>query len=544
MLARLFLAAAVVFTVMSGVHGQSTWTNSSGGSWNTPGNWSPTGVPSSAADALIDLATPAYTVTLGSATTINNLTINSATATLNTSGQSLTVSTALNLQAGTFVSNSALTAASLTVSSGATWNWQSFTMNAGNYTINGTLNTFTASLTTAGAITVNGTWNVTGGNTLTSVAGSSLVNNGLISFAASNNFYSNITTIQNNATGIVRKTAGVGTSSIGGVFNSTGTVEALAGTISFSGGGTVSGTINAAAGANVNLSTLTLSAGVAGSGGGNVNLNGSITINASGATVNFPGTILNWSNGNITGGTLTNAGAINITAGISRTLAAPLINAATGTINWSGGQPIITNTGASLTNTGLIDLQTDNNFTISNQITMPFTNTGTVRKSAGTGSANIDSAFTNSGGTIDIDSGIIHLAKGLAFDDLSSLSLTGGSTANTRLRVTGTITKLGTQPLDVQLTNDGSLDLTGATQYQWTVVDGTTLTGLSTADFTATGSNFTPTNITFSFNGTSDVILTFNAIPIPEPAGMLMFVTVAAMALRIRRRSTQPFSTK
>jgi hypothetical protein len=62
------------------------------------------------------------------------------------------------------------------------------------------------------------------------------------------------------------------------------------------------------------------------------------------------------------------------------------------------------------------------------------------------------------------------------------------------------------------------------------------------ADFTASGSNFTPTNITFSFNGTSDVIVTFNAIPIPEPAGMIMFVTIGAMALRNRRRSIQPFS--
>src|SRR6185503_8734170 len=66
-----------------------SWNNALGGSWETPGNWSPPQVPGAADDARITLA-GTYSVTLGASTGIRSLTLGAAsgTQTLTSAGSS------------------------------------------------------------------------------------------------------------------------------------------------------------------------------------------------------------------------------------------------------------------------------------------------------------------------------------------------------------------------------------------------------------------------------------------------------------------------
>src|SRR5579859_7906979 len=84
-----------------------TWTGASSTSWNTPGNWSPSGVPGSLDN--VTIVTGSNTCKLVSGISINNLTLTSGTLDLN--GGTLTVNgTNAQFTTGT-VQNGTLTVA-------------------------------------------------------------------------------------------------------------------------------------------------------------------------------------------------------------------------------------------------------------------------------------------------------------------------------------------------------------------------------------------------------------------------------------------------
>ncbi len=67
-----------------------SWDNAAGGNWNTPGNWSPAQVPTSADDVTIDLA-GTYTVTIDTSPTVLSLALGGASGTQTLTGTSRTI---------------------------------------------------------------------------------------------------------------------------------------------------------------------------------------------------------------------------------------------------------------------------------------------------------------------------------------------------------------------------------------------------------------------------------------------------------------------
>ena len=87
-------AAFAVFALLVPVAAGATpiaWNAAVSGNWNTPGNWNPAQVPTSADDVSITLA-GTYTVTVDVAASANSLTLggSSGTQTLAIGGQTLT----------------------------------------------------------------------------------------------------------------------------------------------------------------------------------------------------------------------------------------------------------------------------------------------------------------------------------------------------------------------------------------------------------------------------------------------------------------------
>ncbi len=154
----------------------ATWASAVSGNWTDSSNWLPTVVPNNNTppgtnyDVLINATGAAYTVTLSAPVTINNLTLNSDTATLllqsgGTTPQ-LTVAGELNLEAGLLTaSGSSLTVGTLT-GSGAI----DFDGNASN-------NLLTTPTIGANILVRTGA----SGGSITTSAQSSVINNGTIS---------------------------------------------------------------------------------------------------------------------------------------------------------------------------------------------------------------------------------------------------------------------------------------------------------------------------------------------------------------------------
>src|SRR6266851_4246728 len=154
-----------------------------------------------------------------------------------------------------------------------------------------------------------------------------------------------------------------------------------------------------------------------------------VGVPASGDTINFnTGTInltapvtingqFNWSGGTLSGSPLTIAtnGVLSLSGSDAKTLANLLTNA--GTATWAGSGAIIVynDNGAPYRGGiynlagGLFDIQNDQGIYCACYGYEIFSNAGTVRKSAGTGSSTINVAFTNDG-TVDVESGIVNFS--------------------------------------------------------------------------------------------------------------------------------------
>jgi hypothetical protein len=213
----------------------------------------------------------------------------------------------------------------------------------------------------------------------------------------------------------------------GGTYNVTAGTQATGGTTNFNAGVnlvnvgaalTVSasfGNLNFSSGEAINITTLNMSAGT---------LSGSDNLTISGAT--------NWTGGIMGGnGQTTTNGSLAITANNSSELAGRTLNIIGGaTVTAVGGFPAFrANNGAVINNAGLFDVQGDATLLHASAAGPPgaiptFNNTGTFRKSAGTGITNVGFAFDNNG-VVQVNTGTLSLSAGVV--QLPAAVLTGGT---------------------------------------------------------------------------------------------------------------------
>ena len=395
-----FAFAALVLTLASSRAATITWTNTAGGNWNDAANWNPNQVPGASDDALIT-SDGIYTVTLDVSASIASLTLGGASGkqTLNNSGNTLTLTNASTVGAN----------GELGLSSGM--------LNAsGLLTVRGVFNWTGGTIAGAVTIVANGTMNISGNNNH-DLPNCALTNNGAVVWSDGtirgggnpgtqiSNF--GLWTVQTdmdintdfdafgvtfNNTGTFRKSAGTGNTTIQGsvVFTDTGTVDVQSGTLVLNSGGTFSSSSVISGGGSVSLQS------------GAFTLNGIITspnVQEVGGTLvgtNVINGVLTWANGtwnNASSVTIASNGVLNIVSAFDHDLpSCALTNY--GTVVWSagrvrgGGNP-----GTPIYNFGLWDAKSDQELNGDyGGFGVTFNNTGTFRKSTGTGSTTIQTA--------------------------------------------------------------------------------------------------------------------------------------------------------
>jgi hypothetical protein len=541
-------AVAAVLGLFAGpAPGQTSysWANGVTGTWQTQGNWNPNGIPGTNANDTVSITQAGtYSVTMTLGVALASVTINASGATLDTSAQTFTVNTALNLTAGTLITSGGTTAAATwTTSAGTNWNWTAGTLSgAGTYSNGGTLtmSVATSAPNLSSALVNTGTFLWNGSAAIFPQTGASINNSGLFNIRADGTVVQNtFFTATFTNTGTIRKSLGSGTSTIQATLTSTtGTIDVQTGTLSFAGGGTVSGSISAASGATVNLGGLTLTGTLTGSGAGTVNINGT-AVTASGVTLNYTGAQAVWNNGAVNGtGTITvPAGAqLNLGGSGNKLLNGTLSIAGTFVTTATGPLTMNTGSGVVVASTGVFDVQADNNVFLPNGSVGAVTNSGVMRKTVGSGTTTLNFPVVNAaGGTLSVQSGTLAVSQGLTFDN-SNVEIKGGNTSNLVLNVPGAVTQTGSAVLTIKVLNDGTLNTSGSTQYTWTVLtgNGTNLTSLGLSAFAVAGGNVPITNGSVSFSG-SNVVIQFT--PVPEPTGLVLAAgLIFAGGAAVRRR--------
>ena len=439
-----------------------TWANPVSGNWGDGGNWSPAGAPNWADDVFItpngtytvtvNVDAEARSLTLGGATGTQTLTIN-ATLTLFQASSS-TSNTIINMTGGTLTGEGALNV-------GGAFNWSGGTI------------TGTSALTVQGTTTISGGGVpvkrlmhrvMTVGNTAHTSTFGPLMGPGAVIQSNGTWDFSNDATLWNNGgapsfvnAGILRKSAGSGTTTIQIPYSGTGTVEVQTGTLSFTGSATHDSSLTIAPGATLNFGggTQTLSSTSSVSGdrvtftSGSIGVHGSydadqtassvagvaFTLDAtivslgfltvtsgtfelgSGAPVSIPGLSLSggtlsgsdpvtvtgnlsWSGGQILGaGAVTVQGATTISGGAGKTLSGRSL--VVGDTSYIGLGGLTMSNVAVIQSNGTWSHLTDASIGAS---LGTFSNAGTFLKSSGTGTASIAPDFSNSG-VVEVQSG-------------------------------------------------------------------------------------------------------------------------------------------
>ena len=424
----------------------------------------------------------------------NNALVDVQTGTLHPVG-SVTLNTSTYSGAGRFLLTGCTVAGTLTNVSGSNVEFAGGTL-SGTGTIIGTLNWTGGTFDTGGTLTIAsnsvlvasgladkslnrrldnyGKVNWTGGRIIGD--NSPVLNNftGALFDAQTDAtlFDSNDATVKTfNNSGLVRKSAGAGTSSWQGLFNNEGTLGALSGTLALAGGGQSTGSFTNATGATLEFTggTQVLTNGASFSGAGTNRINGGTVSVLTNATVTAAGTFelvtgtlggdgvfsapagsqFNWKGGVMGGSgktTIATGATLVVSEVADKSLNRRLDNA--GTLTWTAGRiigdntPVLNNLGG-----GLFDVQTDTTLFESNDQTIKtFNNSGTVRKSAGTGTTVFNGTFNNSA-ILELKKGILSLPSGYAPAAGSSLKVSiGGLTAGTdfgQLQVTGVASLAG-----------------------------------------------------------------------------------------------------
>ncbi len=281
-----------------------------------------------------------------------------------------------------------------------------------------------------------------------------------------------------NNVGTVKKSGGAGTSTLSSgslLFNNDGAVQVLTGTLSLDGGGASEGTFTMSSQATLrfNGGNHTLQPGSSLTGSGN------LTFNA--GAVNIAGVCNMAGITNVTGGTVNfNSNATSASTNlINGTIGGSGIYTVTDTLNWSGGYMVDagitsvpvgavlnlngvstqkrlrertfdlggiaymngTGTGTLYLGTGAIfhvltggtfNIQNNDSISYENGAAPIFSNDGTFRKAAGTGTSNVglSTLVFNNSGTVDVLSGVINF--GPNFNQYAgTTSLSGGNMSST-----------------------------------------------------------------------------------------------------------------
>jgi hypothetical protein len=324
---------------------------------------------------------------------------------------------------------------SLTVASNAVFNWNSGTIN-GSLTVaqGGILNiTNNTTYSIYGSLTNNGTVNWSAGNIYGYGPPSY---NGLIYNAGLWNaqFDGSLTLASGTPAfinaGTFRKSGGTGTTSIGWNFTSTGTFDIQTGSLSTSawvGNNILNGNYTGSISVNTNT-TVTVPANVT------VNWTGG-TIAAGGVLNVASNAVVNWGGGEVDGGmTVAQGGMLNITNNTTYYVHGSLTN--NGTVNWLAGSIYgygpPSSTGL-IYNAGLWNAQFDGTLTLASG-TPAFINTGTFRKSGGTGATSINWNFTSTG-TFDVQTGSLSSSTWVG-NSIMNGKYTGSSTINNGVTLT------------------------------------------------------------------------------------------------------------
>jgi hypothetical protein len=490
LLAVLGLATAKAGTIL--------WTNTSGGNWSTPANWSPNQQPAASDDVVIT-TNGSYTVTLDIDTSIGSLSLGGAAGqqALGAGSHALTIS-----GAGIINANGLLI-------SGGTLSY------GGLFTVNGTLNWTGGVLGTVGAalnVGPGGLLSVSGGTVgqdrssygaLTNAG--TVIWSGVGNWQAKNyaNFYNlsgglfDIQTDQTLASspgaifdngGTVRKSVGSSSSwaSTSFYFNNHGNVEVLNGglffgglvtnigamsalspivppldgTIAFNAGGFIGGEFFATNGAGFNLNggAWTLTDPVF-SGSGQYKFNGqSLTLTSDViSNLTLAGGYLYLSD-TFQGGSIT-----NLTLSGSALLGT---NVVTGTLNWTGGYIGFQSLGGALTiaSNGVMNASGS----ATKYLQGAFTNAGVVHWSGGNWQSSGQAALWNlAGGLFDIQSDQSMSAGQIQFFNAGLLRKSAGSASTVfgnQVNNSGTVAVLsGTLVFPNPFTNSGALEADAGT---------------------------------------------------------------------------------
>ena len=433
-----------------------------------------------------------YTVTLNSSVSLASLTLGgtSGTQALTNSSGTLTLNGASTVSAhGLFANIGGNLAGTGSLVANGPMIWTSGTISgSGSVTAAGGLTlTSGGGKTLSGRMFINSAAAVWDGGTIL-INSSAIFSNavgGTFDCGGDNPIIGDGTTLFANA-GLLRKTAGTATSSIGMAFNCAGSLDVQSGTLNLTGGGTNTGSLNASAGGTLALgggthyfnagcsvtgpgifSVTSGTANMAGTlsvtgtntfGGGTLNFSNTVsitgsTLNISGATVNFNGataitpTTLNlisgtlggtnvvtvggamtWNGGTFSGsGAVTANGGLTMTTGSGKTLSGrTLVNNAQAV--WSNGSFSLSG-GAVVSNssTGTFDCAFDGS--IVDDGTTWFVNAGLFRKTNGAGSTTLSLPFNCAAtGSVDVQTGTISLNSGGT--NAGHLNASAGGTLN------------------------------------------------------------------------------------------------------------------
>ena len=350
----------------------------------------------------------------------------------------------------------------------------------GNVTVSGAFSWTGGTQQGTGTTTIASTGTLTIGSVATkTIDDRTLANNGTVNWQAGNINAFNGALIENagtfdigvdgtiggfgtpsrfHNTGTLRKSAGAGIATINVPLDNdgAGTVQVATGTLALLGDAAdvQTGQFSALAGATLEFAsgTFNLGAGTTLTGAGTHLITTVVEFNAAIPATNLTLTVLGTlgGTGNVTvsgafswtGGTQQGTGTTTIASTGTLTIGGPNTKtiddrtlANNGTVNWQAGQINVFN-GALIENAGTFDIGFDGTlggFGTPSQ----FHNTGTLRKSAGTGIATINVPLNNDG-TLQIATGIVR-----------SISYTQSTTGTLEVRIAGTTPGTGFGQLDV-----------------------------------------------------------------------------------------------
>jgi hypothetical protein len=303
------------------------------------------------------------------------------------------------------------------------------------------------------------------------------------------------------SSGTLEKTGGTATCTIDSSFVNSGAITVQTGTLVLlsAGGTSTGGTFNVSKGATLDLTggtTVAYQGSYTGSGAGTVALeHGTLQVAPGGATFNMSGTLFQWTGGTIdvTAGSLTNAGTINISG--------------TGYVYLKGANSLMNNKSILQTSTGNGTLWLSNNATLNNTnkgtynlqgdgaIAQSgggtFLNAGTLVKSKGTGTSTFSPSTLSNTGTVVAASGTVDISATVT--QVSGSTLTAG---------TWTVNGSPTVHATLEISSAGSFSTIGSAAKVTLSGPNTSFTNLGGLTTIAKGGSFTLAgNQSFSTTG-------------------------------------------